>query len=192
MRGEMGWKKTPPLWISHLKEISVLVWQGGERKTSDFPAKVNELAHIYTQANKRANTHVHTHTQTRMHTEVVALLRLKEQAFFIYLFSHCTLFLFSSLPPSFPVACNGMPIIITVSIVVPLITAASAMPLSSRYANKQRIARQPCATALVWACAVSMCVLVSSARLWWCFLPQTLSFAARAQTLISQTGWPCR
>lgn len=160
----------------------------GKRKQ----AKVNELAHIYTQANKRANTHVHTHAQTRMHTEVVALLRLKEQAFFIYLFSRCTLFLFSSLPPSFPVACNGMPIIITVSIVVPLITAASAMPLSSRYANKQRIARQPCATALVWACAVSMCVLVSSARLWWCFLPQTLSFAARAQTLISQTGWPCR
>lgn len=92
-----------------------------------------------------------------MHTEVVALLRLKEQAFFIYLFSHCTLFLFSSLPPSFPVACNGMPIIITVSIVVPLITAASAMPLSSRYANKQRIARQPCATALVRACTGVFC-----------------------------------
>lgn len=145
-RGETGWKKTPPFWISHLKEISVLVWQGGERKTSDFPAQVNEFVHIYTQANKRANLHVHTYAQTRMHTEVVALLRLKEQAFFIYLFSLCTLFLF--LPPSFPVACNGMPIIITVSIVVPLITAASAMPLSSRYANKQRIARQPSATAL--------------------------------------------
>lgn len=139
-------------------------------------------------ASKRVCAYLHTGEQegeltraylrmTRMHTEVVALLRLKEQAFFIYLFSLCTLFLF--LPPSFPVACNGMPIIITVSIVVPLITAASAMPLSSRYANKQRIARQPCATALVWACAVCMCVFVSSAQLWWWFLPPTLSFAAQ-------------